>query len=435
LLTTFSHEAPTTVRAYLQQVLYRISGSYWFIPTLMVLGAMLLSQFSIWIDREYGDRWLRGLWLASLNQPDGARALLATVAGSMITVAGVTFSLTILAVSHASTHFGPRLLDNFMHDRGNQVTLGTFVATFLYCLMVLRVVRGEDVIANDGLAMDVFVPQLSLLIAFLLTLGSIAELIYFIHHVPDSIHISSVLRRLSIDVSEKLTKLYPERMGASEEVAIEEMPRTFEPQVRVPSHADGYLQGIDDVELINLARKKESIVRLVRRPGDFIRKDEIIAEINHCEGWTEKDSDTIRHAFTIGFTRTPTQDVFFILNELVEVAVRAMSPGVNDPFTAMQCIDWLSAALVQLSQRDLPGRCRRDEEGRICIITTEVTLQQFVDVALRQLIPYIKDDPNVTRYFIQSMNRTLDISTVGELNEWIQAAIFELENQAGRQTS
>src|SRR6056297_2148105 len=144
----------------------------------MVIAAIILSQLAIWIDHRYGNTWLKEMWFVALNQPDGARAILATVAGSMITVAGVTFSLTTLAVSHASSQFGPRLLNNFMHDRGNQITLGTFVATFIYCLLVLRVVRGEDVVAMDGLAVSVFVPQLSLFLAFILTMGSVVVLIY-----------------------------------------------------------------------------------------------------------------------------------------------------------------------------------------------------------------------------------------------------------------
>jgi uncharacterized membrane protein len=148
-------------------------------------------------------------WWASLNQPEGARTLLATVAGSMITVAGVTFSLTILAVSYATSHFGPRLLDNFMRDRGNQITLGTFLATFLYCLLVLRTVRSGSDIFKPGANAALFVPHLSVLVAIALTLASVGVLIYFIHHIPESIHISNVLHRISRELSDKIEDLYP----------------------------------------------------------------------------------------------------------------------------------------------------------------------------------------------------------------------------------
>ena len=371
------------MRAYLQQLIYRIQGSYWFIPSLMVTAAIVLSQSTIWIDREVGNEWLKDFWFASMNQPDGARALLSTVAGSMITVAGVTFSLTILAVSHATSHFGPRLLDNLMRDRGNQVTLGTFVATFLYCLLVLRVIRGEGP-SGDAAA---FVPQFSLLIALMLTIASVGELIYFIHHVPDSIHISTVLQRLAEDMDRKFDELFPGAVGEAIQTESDEDPPSFNFVHQIASSTSGYLQGIDDTELLNFAKSNDVIIRLLRRPGDFLRENERIAEVTELDEWSDEAAEHVRYGFTIGFTRTPTQDVFFILNEFVEVAARALSPGVNDPFTAMQCIDWLSVGLVKLSNRSLPPVRRVDEEGKVRIITTQTTQQDFVDAMLGQLVP------------------------------------------------
>ncbi len=415
------------MKAYLQQLLYRIKGSYWFIPSLMVLSAIVLSQVTIWIDRTVGNAWLQQYWFTSMNQPDGARALLATVAGSMITVAGVTFSLTILAVSHATSHFGPRLLDNFMRDRGNQITLGTFVATFLYCLLVLRVVRGGAVPESWELSVEAFVPQLSLFVSLVLTIASVGELIYFIHHVPDSIHISTVLRRLAIDMSEKFDELYPETLGQplDEEQEVPSLSSDFLHTVR--SDVTGYLQGIDDDELIQFAKEQSAVVRLIKRPGDFVRRSEIIAEVTRMVEWNEEHAKQVRHGFAIGYSRTPTQDVFFILNEFVEVATRALSPGVNDPFTAMQCIDWLSDGLVQLSQRKLPTRYRMDEQDELRIITTEVTRADFVQSMLWQLVPYVRNDRNASVYFIESMKRVIEISNCKPLNELIEEPIRDLE--------
>lgn len=415
------------MKAYLQQLIYRIKGSYWFIPSLMVLSAILLSQVTIWIDRTIGNGWLQDFWFTSMNQPDGARALLATVAGSMITVAGVTFSLTILAVSHATSHFGPRLLDNFMRDRGNQITLGTFVATFLYCLLVLRVVRGGAVPESWELSVEAFVPQLSLFIGLVLTIASVGELIYFIHHVPDSIHISTVLRRLAIDMSEKFDELYPETVGQAlaEEERVPVVANDFLHEVR--SDTTGYLQGIDEDELMRFAKQHQTVVRLLKRPGDFIRQSEIIAEITRTPEWNEDGLKQVRRGFTIGYSRTPTQDIFFILNEFVEVATRALSPGVNDPFTAMQCIDWLSDGLVQLSQRKLPTRYRLDDQDELRIITTEVTHADFIHSMIWQLVPYVRDDRNASLYFIASMQNVIEISNCNALNALIKAPIRVLE--------
>ncbi|KAA1261471.1 hypothetical protein LF1_40210 [Rubripirellula obstinata] len=417
------------MRAYLQQLIYRIKGSYWFIPSLMVIASIVLSQLAIWTDREIGNEWMKDFWFASMNQPDGARALLATVAGSMITVAGVTFSLTILAVSHATAHFGPRLLDNFMRDKGNQVTLGTFVATFLYCLLVLRVIRGEGLPGDAGLDVSAFVPQLSLLIALFLTIASVGELIYFIHHVPDSIHISTVLQRLAEDMDRKFDELYPETVGEPLQTESDEDPPSFEFVHHVRSSSSGYLQGIDDTDLLKFAKTNDVVIRLLRRPGDFLREKEPIAEVTKFADWNDKTADSIRYGFTIGFSRTPTQDVFFILNEFVEVATRALSPGVNDPFTAMQCIDWLSVGLVQLSQRNLPPVRRVDGKGNVRIITTQTTHQDFVDAMLGQLIPYAKDDKNARKYFVDSMQKVVAISDNIELNHLINEQVREIQRQ------
>lgn len=385
----------------------------------MVLAAILLSQGAILVDRRLGNEWIEDRWFTSLNQPEGARAFLATVAGSMITVAGVTFSLTILAVSHATSHFGPRLLDNFMRDRGNQVTLGTFVATFLYCLLVLRVVRGEGLSGDADLDVAVFVPQLSLFIALLLTITSVGELIYFIHHVPDSIHISTVLQRLSSDMNHKLDELYPETVGDALENEVDDPRPAFRFDRTIHSTKSGYLQGIDDTALLDFAAKHDVVVQLLRRPGDFIREHEPLAAVTKLNDWEEKHEGQIRYGFTIGFTRTPTQDVFFTLNEFVEVATRALSPGVNDPFTAMQCIDWLSNGLVKLSKRRLPSSYRTDDKDEVRIVTTDVALSDFVDAMLKQLVPYVKTDRNVSNYFADSMQHVIEISDNDELNHLI----------------
>lgn len=394
----------------------------------MVIAAIILSQLAIWIDHRYGNAWLKEMWFVALNQPDGARAILATVAGSMITVAGVTFSLTTLAVSHASSQFGPRLLDNFMHDRGNQITLGTFVATFIYCLLVLRVVRGEDVVAMDDLAVSIFVPQLSLFLAFVLTMGSVVVLIYFIHHVPNSLQITSLLQRLSTDMRHYLDKLFPEELG-TEATDVELASQvSFQAGHSIYSVSDGYIQGIDEVGLIEFARERGVIIQLLRRPGDFVRQGEPIAEVGECDDWKEEDGSSLHRSVTIGFGRTPTQDAFYVLNEFVEVAVRALSPGVNDPFTAMQCIDWLSAGIVQLSKKELPNRYRVDEAGEVRIITAEITYKQFVDAILWQLVPYVKTDVNTLEYMRTSLARTINISERAELNSLISDVMRELKH-------
>ena len=204
------------------RILAHIDGlrsSYWFIPSVMALGAIVLSFVTTAIDGRIGPGWIeRVSWLYA-NKPDGARGLLSTVAGSMIGVAGVTFSITIASVVYASGQYGPRLLTNFMSDRGNQVTLGTFIATFLYCLLVLRTIRAADEASGaanpSGDVVGAFVPHVAIVTALVLALASVGVLIFFIHHVPESIHVSHVIAGVGRDLSEKIEKLFPERIGQS----------------------------------------------------------------------------------------------------------------------------------------------------------------------------------------------------------------------------
>lgn len=159
--------------------------SYWFVPTLMTAGGVALSFASVHLDERVNYKWVRTVGWIWAGGAEGARQVLSTIAGSMITVAGVAFSITIVALTLASNQFGPRLLRNFVRDAGNQIVLGTFIATFVYCLLVLRTVRGEDDTE--------FVPYVSVTLGVAFALTSLGVLIYFIHHVAISIQAENLI--------------------------------------------------------------------------------------------------------------------------------------------------------------------------------------------------------------------------------------------------
>ena len=175
-----------------------IRASYWFLPTLLAFAGLTLGLALVIVDSRLGDAWLgRYEWFYG-SRPEGARAMLSTIAGSTITVAGVVFSITLAAVTYASGQFGPRLLGNFMRDRGNQATLGVFIGTYLYCLVVLRTIRSAEEISADtaGAVRDAFVPHLAMFGGLALAIASTAVLIYFVHHVTSGIHINNVIARV-----------------------------------------------------------------------------------------------------------------------------------------------------------------------------------------------------------------------------------------------
>lgn len=302
-----------------------IRSSYWFIPAVMASAAIAMGTGVLYVDARIGADWLTELGWYQSNTSDGAREVLSTIAGSAITVAGVVFSITIVSVSFAAGQYGPRVLSNFMRDRGNQITLGTFIATFLYCIIVMRTIRGGD---DDG-----FVPDFAVLIALLLALCSIAVLIYFIHHVPRSIHANSVVARIGRQLIDAFDEVYPEFIG-------EGKPEASSDSLRVPpalSHREaqrpidlgqarairspctGYIEAIDDDALMEIARKHDLIVRLECRPGEFIHEGRVFAHSAPPAKADDKAMAEIADAFVVASQRTPLQDTSFLIDELVEV--------------------------------------------------------------------------------------------------------------------
>lgn len=399
------------MKARLLRIADQLRESYWFLPTIMALGALLLALAMIYIDSHFGSEWMDGLpWLYAAR-PDGARSLLSSIGGSMIGVAGTTFSVTIAAVVYASGQYGPRLLSNFMSDRGNQVTLGTFIATFLYSMIILRTIRSPS---ESGADVGAFVPQLAVLVAVILVLCSIAVLIFFIHHVPMRIHINSVIEQIGERLITEIDNRFPLFVGKPLEEAQDDprIPPAFRPdasvkayerQAAVRSRDTGYIQLIDEDGLIQTAAKHDLVIRLQYQSGDFVHHGSVLAEAWPGEHVDEDVAKALRRAFAIGSRRTALQDLRFLIDELVEIAARALSPGVNDPFTANSCLDWLGAALSDLARRDLPSRLRADNDDALRVIAHPMTFAGFIDRAFGALAQYASADMIAGKRFLNAI--------------------------------
>jgi uncharacterized membrane protein len=340
-----------------------LHSSYWFIPTLMAVGSMILAIVMLTIDRTGNIPNWRWIYTGGA---DGARSVLSSVAGSMVSVVATAFSITIVALQLASSNFGPRLLRNFMQDTGNQIVLGTFIATFIYCLLVLRTIHGE------GEGYSLFVPQLSVTVGTGLAIASIGVLIYFIHHASTIIQASHVITQVSGDLDKALDRLFPGKIGegkANNSRQVGEIPANFDSEASpIKATGEGYLQAIDDDELMKIARQYNVLVRLTTRPGKFIVKGSDLAMVFPEKQVNQSLKQQINDAFILGKERTEYQDVEFPIDQLVEIALRAISPAINDPFTAIRCIDRLSAGLSRLAQRDFPSPYRYDDEQNLRVI-------------------------------------------------------------------
>jgi uncharacterized membrane protein len=358
-----------------------LRASFWFIPSLMVAGAFLLSAATLLLDQRVqasADPALRYLWRGG---PEGARELLQVIASSMITVASLTFSLTLVAFSQASAQFGPRLLRNFMRDTGNQVVLGTFIATFVYSLLTLRAVHSE------APGMTVFVPFLAVSTAFILALASLGVLIYFIHHVSQSIYAPNVIASVADDLMGALQRLFPQEEDPHEGSAPPEtVPEPPAEAARLTTRHSGYVQGIDYGRLTALAAAHDVQLTVTHRPGQFVIRGGDLARV-----WPPERAEAgllaeLRRAFVVGAQRVAPQDVEFAIDQLVEVAVRALSPAINDPFTAMNCIDWLGVGLARLAEKRIPPPYFRDAAGaRRVFLQHPITFAGATDAAFNQI--------------------------------------------------
>lgn len=368
-----------------------LRSSYWFLPTLVAAIAFVLALGVLEIDRSGNapDWW----WLYT-GGPDGARSMLSTIASSMATVAGTAFSITIVALQLAASNFGPRLLRNFMQDIGNQIVLGTFTGTFLYCLLVLRNIR------SDGEDFDQFVPQLSVTFGLVLAIASVLVLIYFIHHASTIIQAAQVIAGVSDDLDQAIDRLFPDQVGQQvqqQQNPSEKLPDDFEERsLLIQSRQKGYLQAVDDHELMRIVCQANILLSLKTSPGKYLIPGSPLAFIYPQEHHSHRLINRIYQVFIFGKERTEQQDVAFPIEQLVEIALRAISPAVNDPFTAIRCIDRLGAGFSQLVQREFPSPYRYDQFHRLRVIAEPVTLEHLLDCALSPIRQYAQSDAAVT---------------------------------------
>lgn len=371
-----------------------LRASYWLWPGVMTLTAMMLAFGTIWLDERWGAQWIEGLEVFRFTHPDSARAVLGLVAQAMIGVAGVTFSITLVAVSFASSQFGPRLVGNFMRDTGNQVVLGSFIAAFTYAMIVLRAV---EAVGEETLAETAFVPHLSVLTAIGLALLCVGGLVYFIHHVPNSIDIGAITARVGRDLKTAVSVPFPK--GGRALPAGTPAP-AFAQGRALTAGATGYVQSVDVDGLIDAARQGHAVIRLLYRPGDFVVAGDPLLLCVHADGrpaelWSEEDREgetRLRRCFAIGPEKTAEQNLLFLADELVEIAGLALSPGVNDPYTALTCLDWMEAALRQASTEDHASPLRGDEAGELRLVAEPVGFEHLIERMMARLTPYAAAD-------------------------------------------
>jgi len=369
----------------MNRIAYWLAGvrdSFWFIPAVLIALSLVLAETLVAIDLSAGGEWLPLLGVG----PEGARGLLAAIATSMLSAAATMFSITIAVLALTSSAYGPRLVQNFMADRGNQLVLAVLVSSSLYALMVLRRIRSGA---------EAFVPELAVTVGLLLALLGVCVLIYFIHHISASIQIATLAGGVRRELSRRLDDVYPATADAHRR------PAGSWPSGGVSRHAladaDGYVASIALDDLLSAAKRHDGRVDVRVRPGTFVCRGDVLVVVTvdemlggegeHGEkpAVEERLHDLSRAAVgrvSLADQRTPYQDVEHLARQLVDVAARSLSPGVNDPYTALNAIDALSAAFAQTADRADPDPVLVDEKG---VVRVRASSRPWIDLLVETI--------------------------------------------------
>jgi len=359
-----------------------LRASLWFVPGLMIAASIVLALVLVEVDSTIGNDWTSRYPLLFGVGVDGSRGMLTAIASSMLTVAALVFSLTLNAVNQASGQFTPRIFRNFLRDRANQFVLGYFVSIFAYCLIVLRTIRSGDE--------AIFVPSIAVVTGLVMAIGGILVLIFFINHIAASLQISNIIGEIVDETKKSISTLFPDDLGkpaAEDDDEIDDrLDDAQRDWVKVPSSRSGYVKLVDIDDLAEFAANNACVVRMEVAVGSFVGTGSRIVSVLPLDD-KEFDDDKIEELndlFVVSRDRTIEQDIGFGLRQLVDIALKALSPGINDTTTAVNCFENLGELIGELATKEFPERVRV-ADGKNLIIVKAPGFADFLGTAFDQI--------------------------------------------------
>jgi len=425
----------------------RLKVSFWFTPVIMSVAAILLAWAMYWLDSQIPNEMLNSSRFILAGTPGELRSILISMAGTILATAGVVFTLLTLPLSTVAAQYGSRLLRVFLGDRTTQLVLGMFVAAFVYCLTAaLSIPPGT--VEPEG-------PQLTATVGLLLMLGTFASLILLVQHISTMLQAPNIAAAAGAELRNVVLAEIPETVSRAtgsqaspEAIGILLEPAGFPVLVK----DTGYIEFIDPEIVLDLAKERDLIIHLLRKPGRFVRLGEVVALVRHADSlqeqpgqgpmgetkgissFDEKLAEQIRDAFRIGNTRTPTQDVAYALNQLVEMAVRAMSAAINDPFTAMTCLDYIAEGLALFLRQGQKGAYYYDLNGQLRLVLEPVTFEELLSAAFDMLRHASCDNANVLLHMLEAIDVIGQEAKSLEARQLLrrQVRLIQAESQASR---
>lgn len=452
-------DLPDRLRNLWQQLI----GSYWFIPTACVLAGLLLAPLLLTIDQYFDREAVRKITFAFTGNDDAARAIMTSIAGAVLGVAGTTFSITIAVLSMASSQFGPRLLRNFLTDTPNQFVLGAFIGTFSYSLLVLKSIHKYDV--------DFGVPQLAVTFAIIMAIICALLLVYFVQHMVHAIQASHVIQGASNEAIKNIHYWYSDRCEIQHQRDIEHQDlQTFHTWSSTPIYpsSSGYVQQIYLESLITLTQEYGGVVQIQVNTGDYVTNQNVIGYFyqrpaDHASNQKITDLPHLavlprapdgefwqRFAGCIRLEQrlSHSNDISYSLSQMTEIAVRALSPGINDPKTAFNCVQSLTSCLSIMMRRQPPTSYHFhvptqenetsetiDQAQRLSIlavVTYIPTILDFINISLGEIRRYAATDLMVLKALCQAMVN-LNYSCVNHAQQQTLLHELELIKRAGEE--
>lgn len=386
-----SHPLPGSPRYVLLWA--RILDSLWFIPAVGALGGVLLA--AVTLAFPIADK-LEGSWIHPIlfsGEVGSARAVLGTIAGSLITVTGVVFSVTIVTLQLASTQFTPRVMRGFIADRANQTVLAVFIGTFTYTLLVLGGL-GSPGLGDEG------VPVIAVTLSLVLLLVSVGALILFINRSAQSVQVSTILRREAEQALAHGEGIFPAGVGVGIEESNFRLPVTDAALVR--ARGPGYVQAVHGSGLLELAEERDLLVEMRVSVGEFVFAEKVVLKVWPHERVDDELGGRLHDLLVIGTERTPQQDVEFSIGAVADIAVKALSPGINDPTTGMLAIDRLTEILASLAGTE-EAAVRGDASGTVRLVTRRPTFERLVGLAFDQIRLHGARNPAIVKKILDCM--------------------------------
>jgi uncharacterized membrane protein len=408
----------------------RLRGSLWPVPVLGIAIAIGLG-----VGLPALDEWLAArpdgnpLIFVFGGGPSAARDLLAAIAGSLISVTGLTFSFTVFALQLSSSQHSPRLLQTFVTDRVVQLTLAQLVATFVYALTVLRTVRSEDSTEDES----AFVPHLSVTVGFALTLVSVVALVLFLGHLARSLRVETMYR----DVHEEATQTYDRELTGEDDEPVPALPAGA--PMHLLARSSGFVVDVDPGPVVAAAAESGVVVLLGARIGDSVVAGTPLASAWPSAGGTAADLDAVEEAvnrgMTLAFERSPDRDIAYSLRKVVDITIRALSPGTNDPTTAVHGLSHVSAMLGELVSRPLRPSAVRGDDGVLRLVVPQWDVVTLVRLAVEEPIQFASGQPAVLRRLAGLLREVAWRSSPGDLDEVLESYLRQVVDLARESTS